>query len=380
LSFFSHLRSISTLGRYNQMSRILNRIIAHLYPSFVSIERVLEEQEKGNLPKIEDVYVVGWVTLGLFICRSILIHFFFQPLVLYFLRVKEYKKPEKSSLHEDFVRCPKASKTQMDEIAKKKNLTLSEVTDYFRAHRKYNSLSKKIHKFNETLWRLVIFISAVVCGLATTWDKPWLWNFKRCWDDWPFQAQPDNGYYVLYMFELGINLHLLLSICSVKRGDFLEMFVHHVATIGLISYSYLINFVRVGTIIMVLHDPSDIILEAAKCVHYMLGFHHSMQTVCDSLFVVFAITFFVLRLVIFPFVLRSTLIDTYYQFGPYIPWYIFNFLLFILLMLHIFWFYLISKMVVRAIRSGGVEKDIRSDDDDYDDNDDQKASSKKKGD
>ena len=39
------------------------------------------------------------------------------------------------------------------------------------------------------------------------------------------------------------------------------MFVHHLATITLITFSYINNMVRVGTLVMCLHDASDFLLE-----------------------------------------------------------------------------------------------------------------------
>lgn len=39
------------------------------------------------------------------------------------------------------------------------------------------------------------------------------------------------------------------------------MLVHHLATILLITFSYTNNMIRAGTLVMCLHDASDIFLE-----------------------------------------------------------------------------------------------------------------------
>lgn len=45
--------------------------------------------------------------------------------------------------------------------------------------------------------------------------------------------------------------------------DFLIMFIHHLATISLISFSYVNNMVRVGSLVMCVHDASDFLLEVS---------------------------------------------------------------------------------------------------------------------
>ncbi len=42
------------------------------------------------------------------------------------------------------------------------------------------------------------------------------------------------------------------------------MFIHHIATISLLSFSYIVNFVRVGTLVLVIHDCGDYWLEVIK--------------------------------------------------------------------------------------------------------------------
>lgn len=39
------------------------------------------------------------------------------------------------------------------------------------------------------------------------------------------------------------------------------MFMHHVATVSLIMLSYVNNMARVGTLVLCLHDASDVLLE-----------------------------------------------------------------------------------------------------------------------
>ncbi len=50
-------------------------------------------------------------------------------------------------------------------------------------------------------------------------------------------------------------------ISRVFLQDFLIMFIHHLATISLISFSYVNNMLRVGSLVMCVHDSSDFLLE-----------------------------------------------------------------------------------------------------------------------
>ncbi len=55
---------------------------------------------------------------------------------------------------------------------------------------------------------------------------------------------------------------------QVRRKDWLESMIHHWATVGLLAYSYYVNFTRVGVMILLVHDASDIFLEAAKLARW----------------------------------------------------------------------------------------------------------------
>ncbi|KAG7253379.1 hypothetical protein CRUP_004264 [Coryphaenoides rupestris] len=77
------------------------------------------------------------------------------------------------------------------------------------------------------------------------------------------------------------------------------------------------------------------------------------QRLCDTLFIVFSIVFFITRLVIYPFwVIRSVLIESWEIVGPYRSWWLLNGLLLVLQVLHIIWFYLIARIAIKAIFKG----------------------------
>jgi len=49
-------------------------------------------------------------------------------------------------------------------------------------------------------------------------------------------------------------------VCYVVK-DFVEMIIHHIATIMLMSMSWSANMIRVGTLVLCIHDAVDYMLE-----------------------------------------------------------------------------------------------------------------------
>lgn len=153
------------------------------------------------------------------------------------------------------------------------------------------------------------------------------------------------------------------------------MILHHLTTSLLIIFSYLTNYTRVGASILLLHDSADVFLESAKLFNYMSktkAFYSTFaKYMCDILFACFAIIFFVTRLLLYPrYILYSVIVEAPTFFDTnWIGYYVFASLLLILQILHIFWFSTIAIMIYKLLKSGGVEKDERSDDDEDDDTD-----------
>ncbi|XP_068459335.1 ceramide synthase 2 [Clinocottus analis] len=216
-------------------------------------------------------------------------------------------------------------------------------------------------RFNEASWRCVFYFFAFVCGLLALHDKPWLYNLKEVWAGFPKQSMLPSQYFY-YLLEMGFYLSLLLSLTSdVKRKDFKEQVIHHIATLTLLSFSWISNYIRVGTLVMAAHDSADILLEGAKVFNYA-----KWHRTANAIFVVFTVLFMLTRLVIFPFwLIHCTWVYPLEEFAPFFGYYFFNGMLLVLQILHLYWAVLISRMAYKCIFSK-LEGDDRSDEEEDD--------------
>ncbi|XP_047443804.1 ceramide synthase 2-like [Mugil cephalus] len=270
------------------------------------------------------------------------------------IRVRAPPIPKLEAFYKQKSRQP--SQCEVVSLGKQCGLSQRKIQAWFR-HRRNQDRPSNTKKFCEASWRFVFYLVAFIAGLGSLINTPWFWDQRECWRGYPKQPVADAHYWY-YILELGFYLSLLLCVSvDVKRKDFKEQVIHHIATIFLISFSYCTNFVRIGTLVMLVHDSSDFLLESAKMLHYAVW-----TRTCDSLFVVFAVVFLITRLVVFPCrVVYSTLVESLEFFQPFFGYYFFNALLLVLQALHIFWAYLILRMVYKFAFMGKVEKDERSD-------------------
>jgi len=241
--------------------------------------------------------------------------------------------------------------------------------------RSKSSLPTTLDKFRETCWRWTFYLSAHIMGIYLLWDKPWLWNIRECFYDYPNHFL-DNDIWWYYMIELSFYWSLTISqFVEVKRKDFWEMFIHHIVTNFLLMFSWTCHFTRIGSLVLLLHDCADHWLEAAKLAKYT-----KFQKTCDALFAIFTIVWISTRLGAYPnWILYACSVEAGQILEMWPVYYIFNTWLATLLVLHLFWTYFMLKIVYLAILSGSKVKDSRSDsekneDSDSDDDDDDDSS------
>ncbi|TKY69467.1 LAG1 longevity assurance-like 3 [Spatholobus suberectus] len=235
-----------------------------------------------------------------------------------------------------------------------------------------NERKKKIRKFKESAWKWLYFLSAEIFALAVTYDEPWFTNTRYFWVGPGSQIWPDQKIKLklkgLYMYAAGFYSYSILGLIfwETKRSDFVVSMGHHVISVALIVLSYIFRFARVGSVVLALHEGCDVILETAKMCKYS-----GAETIASIAFVLFVLVFTIMRIVFYPFwILWSTSYEVVLTLdkdrvdGP-IYYYVFNTLLYFLLVMHIYWWVLMLRMLVKQIQERGkVSEDIRSDSED----------------
>ncbi|XP_019421413.1 PREDICTED: LAG1 longevity assurance homolog 2-like [Lupinus angustifolius] len=235
------------------------------------------------------------------------------------------------------------------------------------ASRITKEMQVKIVKCSESMWKLTYYATVELFILKIIYPEPWFSNTKLYFEDWP-NHELKSPLKIYYMCECGFYIYSIAAILTweTRRKDFGVMFSHHVITVFLIGISYLTSFFRIGSIILALHDASDVFLEAAKVFKYS-----GREFGASVFFGFFAVSWLVLRLIFFPFwVIRATSTDlqkclNLAETFPMFLYYTFNTLLIMLLIFHIYWWMLICAMINRQLKNRGkVGEDIRSDSDD----------------
>lgn len=252
-------------------------------------------------------------------------------------------------------------------------------------------------RFAEQAWQFFCYSMSWSLGMYLMYNSPYWMNTDSLWTGWPHRELKGLfKWYYLTQIAFYIQQNFVLNI-EARRKDYHQMFTHHIITSCLLSASYAHYFTRIGNAVLCLMDIGDIILPLAKMLKY-LGY----QMLCDVMFAIFIITWFIARHVLYVKLVLSTMFDSRKLIGSTcffvaddmtgsniakhpnlntthlraedeqcyteVMQYSFVSLLWMIECLAIAWFYMIVNVAVKVI-CGGEADDSRSDDEDEEEED-----------
>mmetsp|Transcript_10648 Transcript_10648/g.15028 ORF Transcript_10648/g.15028 Transcript_10648/m.15028 type:complete len:431 (+) Transcript_10648:62-1354(+) len=247
---------------------------------------------------------------------------------------------------------------------------------------------ERIQKFGEYVYRLIYHSTITIIGILYSKDKVW-WDMSNngtesLWLDYPNQPI-DVAMIWYYLVQGTYNLEALWHLLSISfsvslrnpfpsksrklcipvkiewsptcRGDFKEMALHHIVTNMLVIYSSHFRFTRIGSMVFILHDISDVPVDLSKLANFIKW---KLGTII--FFVTMVILWAITRLGILPFVILKSILkeshlllissDLVYEllYCAYKPFFVL--LLSGIIMLHLFWFYNFIKIGLLLVKKG----------------------------
>jgi TLC domain len=230
---------------------------------------------------------------------------------------------------------------------------------------------ERIDKFGEYVFRLLFHTSISIYGLYCFAGASWWKDTRELFYEYPYQpVQVTEIWY--YLFQSAYNVDALVSIFELSfvvrlkhgipriqwsptvRGDFREMLAHHIITNMLVLGSSHCRLTRVGNLVCLIHDVSDIPVDLSKLANFLKYKYTTL-----SCFLLMMVTWAYTRLYLLPACLwRACLYESHYlcsagMLNPttYLTFRkVFQILLFLLLVLHTVWFGMFLRILWTFVR------------------------------
>lgn len=222
----------------------------------------------------------------------------------------------------------------------------------------------KVTRCCDAIFKCVYYAVMTIWCFALLRGESWLpsalgghGTTRSCWTDgYPFQTMP-VGLRRFYLTSIGFTLSdFAMLFMESRKPDFGEMLLHHMISSSLIGFSYMLNYVRIGSLVLLLHHAVDIFIWASKAF-----VDTPNKRLVAMSYIGLVLTYAWLRVYVYPMsIMQSAWMESLEEAGSHIyGWGYLNFALCVLLLLHIYWFGLIVKIGLLYRRSGQA-RDIQA--------------------
>ncbi|KAF2351105.1 TRAM/LAG1/CLN8 domain [Trinorchestia longiramus] len=312
----------------------------------------IQSTDEKQYPEFRNLftYPIIFAALILAVRFYVLNPFIFKPFAIKAgLRYKKYLPPPRNDLLEKLFCESRVSSKDISNAAESLGWTRRDVERWIRQRNNSGKLTK-LDKFQESAFLASYHIIISMYGLYIMYDEPWLWEISAAWLGYPLH-ELKNGQWWYYM--ISISFYFALCVSHLRCG--FTSYVHHVCTILLLAFSWTCNLIRLGSLVLLVHECGDILLQAGKMTQYL-----EKQKATAVLLGVFLIVWISTRVILFPFWIFK---NAYFE-APKVVFmpaaYVLYGLLLGVLALNVFWTFVILLIIVRSLFKGAAVEDIRS--------------------
>lgn len=218
---------------------------------------------------------------------------------------------------------------------------------------------ERVERFSTVLFKFLYFVGITSFGYYVMKDMAWLppalggkGAIVNCF--YTLDTPPSFMIKVYTLLQLGYHFHSLVYMLLLTpiRNDFLEMMVHHVATIFLIGCSYLSNYTAPGALVAFVHDIGDVTGYAIKAVVDM-----GITPLTVVMYIILLISWAYSRLFVFPDMIYHGVVILP-DVNPSVSMVFLhpmNTMLSMLLLLHVYWYMLFIVMGYTLLKTGKQE-------------------------
>lgn len=126
---------------------------------------------------------------------------------------------------------------------------------------------RKRERFMEQGYSFLYWGSAGLLGLyVMSYQDSWWFNLEHLWLEYPhWMMRSELKLYYLLQFSYWMQQALVMLLrLEAPRKDYYELIAHHLVTLWLIGWSYLINLTQIGTTVFVCMDIPDTFLAVSE--------------------------------------------------------------------------------------------------------------------
>jgi hypothetical protein len=253
----------------------------------------------------------------------------------------------------------------------------------------------QMKKWQEQSWQLAVHVSMSILEFCILSDEEWWSKPETSWVPHPFEQRGKfrTDLQIFYIAQLGIWIYTcyIHRFVDERRKDYYVMYMHHIVTIALVGLSWAVGYMRIGVLVLFIHDVSDIFVDLLKMVNYLKLEGQKGFFLSEIAYVVCVLSWIYFRLYQFPFrIFRGSFLTPYVlllrtprvsysflglEFFPSdLPWHFhLNVMLMALMVLHVYWFFLFLRIGLRIMNDSARDAsrlEYEGDSDDGADKDD----------